>query len=203
MKRKLRLLLFLLLVLSGFSATPTFLIHKFIVLPTSTLSIKGKTNVNTFVCAINSYEGTDTLILKEGGLLQQPVFIKGKVFLKAKLFDCGMKVMTADFCETLQHKKFPNIVIQFYTFQRLPKNLQKQDQFKGTIGIALAGTNKVFEMPCTITPKNTGVIELAGSRQFSFADFNLTPPEKMMGMIKTQQELNVTFKLDLKLDTSF
>jgi hypothetical protein len=58
-------------------------------------------------------------------------------------------------------------------------------------------------MPCRINPKSNEIIELSGERSFMFSDFNLTPPEKMMGMIKTQQELKVSFKLDLLLDTTF
>ncbi|MCE2734407.1 MAG: hypothetical protein ACK5OS_16615 [Chryseotalea sp.] len=199
-----RLLFFLSLFLCfGSSLPPGELIHRFIVLPTSQLSIHGKTNVNTFTCAIKTYAGTDTLILKEGGLLQKPVFIKGRVALLARHFDCGMKVMTTDFCETLQYKKHPAIVIQFYSFQKLPKDLNSSSPFKGTLGISLAGVSKLFEMPCRITPKSNEIIELSGERSFMFSDFNLTPPEKMMGMIKTQQELKVSFKLDLLLDTTF
>ena len=199
-----RWLLFIVLIFCfGFNQAPSELIHRFIVLPTSNLSIEGKTNVNSFTCSIKRYQGTDTLILKEGGLLQRPVFIKGKVALQAKHFDCGMKVMTSDFCETLQYKKHPAIVIQFYSFQKLPRDLNQRAVFNGTMSISLAGVSKVFEMPCSIQPKHDGTIVLSGERMFLFSDFNLTPPEKMMGMIKTQQELKVSFKLDLLLDNSF
>jgi len=44
---------------------------------------------------------------------------------------------------------------------------------------------------------------LKGGRDFVFADFNLEPPKRMMGLVKVHQQLNVSFELILKLDTDY
>src|SRR5689334_3459823 len=87
------------------------LIHRFIVLPDSKLTIDGKTNVNAFQCAITQYTGKDTLVLEEGGHNKRPVFKKGYVGLEASSFDCGMKVMTNDFEKTIKAEKYPVVSI--------------------------------------------------------------------------------------------
>jgi hypothetical protein len=184
----------------SFKDDSAFLLHRFIVQPSSSLTINGKTNVNSFQCGIKYYSGKDTLVLREGGRLQKPVFIKGSVALKASLFDCGMQVMTNDFCNTIKSNQYPEVVIDFKSFEKVPDYDAKKEKFKGTMAISLAGASKEFSLLCSIQPQSSGVIHLSGKRKFLFSDFNLEPPKKMMGMIKTEDELNVHFNLVLLLD---
>lgn len=125
------------------------LIHRLIVLPSSTLSIDAKTNINSFTCAIAQYCGTDTLVLHEGGRNTRPVFVKGSVGLDASTFDCGMTIMTSDFQKTINSEKYPAIVIDFISFERNP-SYQGEKKFKGTLKILLAGVTRQFEVNCTI-----------------------------------------------------
>lgn len=178
------------------------LIHRFIVQPTSTLTIDGSTNVNSFRCGINQYTGKDTLVLQEGSPLRKPIFLKGSVALKASNVDCGMAVMTKDFNETIKAKEHPHIIINFKSFERLPNYKRGEEKFKGTMTISLGGTVRQFDVDCTIQPQASGLIHLRGGRTFLFSDFNLHPPDKMMGLIRIQQELNVQFNLVLLLDTN-
>lgn len=179
-----------------------YLVHRLIVQPNSTLTIDGKTNVNTFRCGITQYSGRDTLILHEGSPLRKPVFIKGKVSLQASRFDCGMQMMTHDFNTTLKSKQYPYIVIDFKSFERLPDYSKAEDKFNGTMTISLGGVTKVVDVVCSIKTKPSGHIHLSGGRPFLFSDFNLHPPDKMMGLIKIQQELMVQFNLVLLLDNN-
>lgn len=174
------------------------LIHRFIVQPTSKLTIDGKTNVNAFQCATARYVGKDTLVLVEGSR-RKPYFQKGFVGLDAASFDCGMPVMTHDFSKTIKATQFPQISIEFISFERIPV-YTSQDKFKGKMKISLAGVTKTFQMDCTIDPKETGVIHLKGGRSFTFSDFELEAPKKMMGLIKVEDELMVNFHLVLLLD---
>jgi len=192
----------LLLFTSAFSSRePAVLIHRLIVQPSSQLIIDGKTNLNTFKCAIPHYIGRDTLVLHEGGKNVRPVFVKGSVSLDASSFDCGMAVMTSDFRKTIDSKTYPAIVIDFISFERAPSYGNKEEKFKGIVKISLSGVTKLFEMDCTIEAKPTGLIHLKGGRDFTFSDFNLQPPKRMMGLVKVEQGLNVGFHLVLRLDT--
>jgi hypothetical protein len=179
------------------------LVHRFIVLPDSHLTIGGKTNINTFNCAIPRYKGRDTLVLHEGGRNVRPVFVRGSVTLDASSFDCGLAVMTSDFCKTISSKSHPAIIIDFISFERAPTYGHGEDRFKGIVKISLSGITKLFEMDCSIEAKSSGLIYLKGGRDFLFSDFNLEPPKHMMGLVKVQQNLTVGFRLVLKLDDDF
>ena len=196
--------LFILFITCAFTSgkESPVLLHRFIVLPASTLTIDGSTNVNSFRCGISQYVGNDTLILQEGKTIRKPIFLKGRVALKASQFDCGMHVMTKDFNETIKAKEHPYIVIDFKSFERVPNYTKGEEKFKGTLTISLGGTTKQFSVDCSIQPNASGLIHLKGGRKFLFSDFNLTPPEKMMGLIRIEQELKVQFNLVLQLDSN-
>jgi len=178
------------------------LIHRFIVQPSSKLTIDGKTNVNNFRCAITQYCGADTLELREGGRYKRPIFTKGFVGLEASRFDCGMQVMTNDFWKTIKYREYPIVSIEFISFERLPKYDRGKDVFMGKLQISLGGVTKPFEMNCTIEAEESGYIHLRGERSFKFSDFNLEPPVKMMGLVKVEDELDVNFHLVLLLDNT-
>jgi len=186
---------------SSFFTSDAILVHRFIVLPASKLTIDGKTNVNSFTCAIAKYSGTDTLVLHEGGRNVRPVFVKGSVGLDASTFDCGMAIMTSDFRKTVKSDVYPAIIIDFISFERTPSYKGVKENFKGILKISLAGVTKLFEVDCFIETKPNGLIHLQGGRHFTFADFGLKPPSRMLGTVKVKEDLNVNFHLVLKLDS--
>lgn len=192
------LILFMVVILwSSFSASPV-LLHRFIVQPESTLVVTGKTNVNSFQCT-TLYCGRDTLVLRES-VGTPPVFIKGNVQLDASAFSCGMQLMTNDFNKTIKAKEHPAIAIDFISFERTPVYGCTEERFKGRMKISLAGITKTFDVDCAIEARSTGIIYLRGNRAFEFADFNLTAPSRMMGMVKVEDKLEVRFNLALKID---
>jgi hypothetical protein len=194
------IIFYYLLAFSTSAESPVF-VHRFVVLPQSTLTIEGKTNVSSFQCLVTHYTGTDTLVLQEGGRLQKPVFTKGTVSISTALFDCGLQMITNDFRQTILYPQHPALQIEFRTFEKVPGQQAKDRKYKGTMAISLAGVSKEFSLACTIQPRSPGVIHVSGSRKFSFSDFNLVPPKKMMGMIKIEDEISVRFNLVLQPDT--
>ncbi|HNP07585.1 MAG TPA: YceI family protein [Cyclobacteriaceae bacterium] len=192
----------ILLGLMGFTTTPEggVLVHRFIVLPSSKITIDGKTNVNSFRCAITQYVGRDTLVLQEGGRNKKPFFKKGYVGLEAARFDCGVQLMTNDFWKTIKYKEYPVVSIEFISFERTLQLTSGNDIFKGRMQISLAGVTRPFEMNCTIEVEESGLIHFKGGRQFTFSDFNLEAPSKMMGLVKVENEIEVSFHLVLLLD---
>ena len=192
---------FILLLVMGFAPTRErgVLIHRFVVQPSSKLTIDGKTNINSFQCAITQYFGRDTLVLQEGRN-KRPVFTKGYVGLEAASFDCGMPIMTNDFGKTIKSKEYPFIFIEFISFERGANYQSSGEKFKGKIKISLGGVTRAFDVDCTIEAKDSGMIHLQGGRDFTFSDFNLEAPSKMMGMVKVSDALKVNFHLVLLLD---
>src|SRR5688572_3687982 len=176
------------------------LVHRLIVQRSSTLQIEGTTNINNYTCEIIRYTGNDTLVLHEGGRNIRPVFVKGAVELDAATCDCGMAPMTSDFRKAINSKEYPSIIIDFISFERMPVYGTEPDKFKGILKISLAGVTKLFEVNCTINATHSGIIHLMGTRVFQFSDFNITPPSRMLGAVKVNESLTVSFHLQLKLD---
>jgi hypothetical protein len=195
--KRLPALLVVIIFASSFNNSPV-VVHRFIVQPESTLVVAGKTNVNTFQC-ITTYCGRDTLVLRESAGIP-PVFLKGNVQLDASAFSCGMQLMTNDFNKTIKAKQHPVIEIELISFERTPVYGCVEERFKGRMNIAMAGVVRKFDVDCAIEAKSNGIIYLRGNRAFEFADFNLTAPSRMMGMIKVEDKLEVMFNLALKVD---
>lgn len=190
---------FLVLIsLVGFNSPNDFaIIHRLVIQSTSSVTIHGETNVNSFQCAINKYTGIDTLVLKQERLGVKPVFTQGAVSLQATTFDCGMNVMTKDFLKTINASKYPNIVIEFVSFEKLPRYQPKEERFQTNMKISLASVSRNFDLTCTITKDEAGYVHLKGGKDFNFSDFGLKPPSRMAGAVKVKEKLEVVFHLVL------
>lgn len=195
-----KIILLAALGLLSFRPEDPVIIHRLIVLPESRLTISGKTNVNQFQCVIARYVGSDTLVLHEGMRQTRPVFVQGALQLNASGFDCGMALMTSDFQKTIKSKEYPSITIDFISFEKMPVYSQQKEKFKGILKITISGVTKVFEIVCDIKAKPSGVIELQGTHAVTFSDFGLKAPSRMLGAVKVDKNLTVTFQLELKLD---
>ena len=58
---------------------------------------------------------------------------------------------------------------------------------------------KSLEVDYKFISGGENVINLIGTRQVSFSDFNIIPPRKIGGMIQTNDELTVVFNLRMKV----
>ncbi|AMM51585.1 hypothetical protein TH61_10930 [Rufibacter sp. DG15C] len=161
----------------------------------SSLHVKGSTNLAKFSCDINSYSRLDTLVAT---YTNGEVVLAGKLQLSLKKFDCHNPIMTRDLRKTLKAEQFPHLSITFLSLNRLPALSQKAEHITGWVDIELAGTRKRVEVRYQLSVDAQNVVHLLGSRQVTFADFNLTPPTKLKGMVNTHQSLSISFHLKMK-----
>jgi len=171
-------------------------IYRLVVHPTSSITIAGSTNVNKYKCVIGKYTGKDTLSLTaERG--KGAYCKKGLVKLEASLFDCEKHVITKDFAETIQAKKYPYITINFISFERVPEFKESEEPFRGKFTITLANVAVPSDVRCKIVKDKNNLIHLKGWHLFKFSDFKLEAPTKMMGLIKVEEMITVDFHLVL------
>lgn len=162
------------------------------------LKVEGSTNVNKFTCVIDSYAKPDTLLLyKNNPKGIAPV--SGILKLDVQNFDCHNPVMTSDLRKTLKVKSFPKLTIRFINLSKYPDLSGNTELIKGLVAIELAGVTKRFEVDYKLISAGESAISLIGTRQVNFSDFNIVPPRKIGGMIQTNNELNVIFKLRIKV----
>ena len=159
------------------------------------LRVNGSTNVNKFNCDITGYSNPDTLIVYKTVAGTQ---LEGTVNLDIGHFDCHNGIMTADLRKTLKAKEFPLLKIRFLSLSKFPSLKPVQEDVKGLVEIQLAGVTKRFEVAYKISMGPDKIIHLLGNRDVNFTDFSIVPPRKIGGMIKTNNNLSIEFKLDFR-----
>ncbi len=174
---------------------PKVVVSKWVVTNGCSLKVSGSTNINKFNCDIDSYGHPDTIFVSRSG--SQAVQLRGDIVLSVQNFDCHNGIMTADLRKTLKSKEFPYMVIRFISINKYPE--VAQEVTKGLVSIQLAGVTKHYEVNYRAATASKNHIYLVGSQQVNFSDFNLMPPRKLGGMIKTNNELAVVFNLNLQV----
>ncbi len=158
------------------------------------LKVNGSTNINKFSCVIPEYTEPDTLVLytHKGG---EEVKISGQMILSIKSFDCHNGVMTKDLRKTLKAEQFPKLTVTFISLSKYPNPARDESVISGIVNISIAGVNKRFDVAYRCTPDGLKGITLVGTKTVNFSDFNIIPPRKLGGMIKTNNMLDVEFTL--------
>jgi len=190
-------LLFLFIILCGFSLRENSDTTRWVITNGCSLKVDGSTNINDFTCDISNYSKPDTILVIRSGAL--PVQLHGNIQLDVQTFNCHNGVMTADLRKTLKVKEFPRLIIRFNSISKYPDAGPMQQVAKGMVTIELAGVSKKFDVDYKIISREGTYISMEGSRKINFSDFNLVPPRKLGGMIKTSNELSVVFNLNMKV----
>jgi hypothetical protein len=174
--------------------------ESWIVQKSSTLSIHGRTNINRFSCGVAQYTEADTITFLGEGCRGQVrgIPLCGGLRINIGDFDCRNRVMTDEFKKTLLYRQYPQLKITFLDLERMPVFGARPEILKGLICIELAGISKQVEMDYTTSREDAGTVQLTGSRQLCFSDFGLQPPQKMGGLIKVKDILDVQFVLCLQ-----
>jgi hypothetical protein len=170
---------------------------KWILTKQCTLKVNGSTNINKFSCVIPEYTKPDTLLFYKANK-DEPIKITGSLALDVQKFDCKNAMMTSDLRKTLKAKRYPKIIIRFLNLSHYPISSFKESLITGAVTIEIAGTVKRFDIDYRYTMTGDKVLKLIGTKQVKFSDFDIDPPKKLGGMIKTNDELDVEFSLYIK-----
>lgn len=170
---------------------------KWVITQGCSLKVDGSTNVNTFSCAITNYSRPDTIAVSKNA--KPSVLLNGRIRLDVQNFDCHNPMMTADLRKTLKAKDFPHLTIRFISIGKYPEPGTRQAATRGNVTIELAGVTRQFEVNYKVVSAERDFINLVGFQKVHFSDFNITPPRKLGGMIRTNNELSVVFDLRMKV----
>lgn len=158
------------------------------------LTVNGSTNINKFSCVIPEYIKPDTLVLYTNKDADG-VKISGQMILDIKSFDCHNGIMTKDLRKTLKAEQYPKLTVTFISLSKYPDPARGASTISGLVNISIAGVSKRFDVAYRCTPDGPGNITLVGTKTVNFSDFNIIPPRKLGGMIKTNNMLDVEFTL--------
>lgn len=162
----------------------------------SRLSIHGSTNINNFTCEMNCYTGSDTLLYEKNYSACEIRFHRNRMTIPVRSFDCGARQISKDFWKTLKSETYPQLDIRFRSLQNI--SVKDNTFIKGVIDITLAGVTARYTVRYHVNVTANNTILLKGMHPVNFSDFKLEAPEKMQGLIRVKEVLNVEFNLVLK-----
>lgn len=163
----------------------------------SRISIIGSSNVNTFAFDVKQYSGRDTLVALNGSKMGLQ-FRRGILRLPVTDFKNGNPMLTRDFRKMIKAGSHPNIIMNFRSLNAIPQEGAQNQRIMAEVEIILAGKSKIFQFP--ILASRTGnTISVKGAEKVAFTDFGLQAPDKIMGFITVNNNLDVKFELALKV----
>ncbi|MBZ9629996.1 YceI family protein [Salegentibacter sp. LM13S] len=166
--------------------------REIVILPNSSLSITGTTNINEFECNFNPlYFKNESFkvhyIDKERAL----IFKNSILTLENKNFDCGHRKINKDFHDLLKTEKYPEIFLKIKKI-----DLHQEEDATVTLSFTIAGIENDYRFPIEITWKNE--IRFVGKLELNIKDFNLQAPSKIFGLIVIDEEIEINFDLNIK-----
>ena len=187
----------LLILITSFCCPPrTTIVEKWKIEKDSNLYVEGRSNVSRFCCHVTEYLRPDTLCFYREALRSSVLLVKGGLTIDVNRFDCQQQYMKKDLLKTLKANEFPELKIVLQTIDNFSGSIKN---IKGTVIISLAGITRTMEVDYTVQYIDQNNLRLHGSRQILFSDFGLTPPRKMAGLVKVEEQMNVKFLLALRL----
>jgi len=174
-----------------------------IVPDSSSLMIKGNTNVNSFDCMFKGNIRNDSLLVElvpaDTATTLRGVHLK----LRVRHFDCGRSKMNNDFYDLMKADENPYIYMDVARFWEAEKKSHSTDSsFTNTYNaetiFTLAGVTNTYLVD--IASRKTALdnsIEIStvlkGSHQLDITDFGLQPPTKFLGLVKVDKIVTIRF----------
>lgn len=163
----------------------------------SSLVIEGSSSISQFKCNVLQYLNQDTLVSFNDDKAKRLVFQSSVMTVDVSQFDCHHKFITSDLRKTLKFQQYPTMKIHFISMEDPVSGIPGK-AVKGVVDIELAGVVRRMEMVYSAKCQGGKFIQLTGSRNMHFSDFNLTPPKKMAGLIKINEDIKVNVQLYFK-----
>lgn len=190
MKTYLFLFSFLTLSFTG-SAQPSVETREIEIMPGSSLSISGNTNINEFECDFDTLCFEDQTITvnfsSKGDVLD---FRNSVLPLRNNNFNCGNKRINRDFKDLLKTEEHPEILL------KIKKIDLRKDKAHATLNFTIAGIDKDYTFPVEVTGDETMCFN--GKLALNITDFNLEAPSKVFGLIVIEEVININFNLNVQ-----
>lgn len=162
------------------------------ILPNSSLSISGTTNINTFDCNFNVLSFKKQAFEVNYIDKERVLHFKNSVLpLENKYFDCGNRKINKDFHKLLKTEEYPAI---FLTVKKI--DMSHGEDAVVTLSFTIAGIENDYKFPIEVSWENQ--LRFTGNLQLNIKDFNLEAPSKIFGLIVLEEEIEINFNLNIQ-----
>lgn len=183
--RSLSVIAILILFCFGFSRNQT----KVKITNKSEVTIKGKSNVNSFECKYDSeYIENDLHVLITRN--NSKILLEGaKLEIKSNGFDCAHRMITKDFKSILKADVYPHIEINVKEISTVKENISAK------LKVKIAGVENEYCVPVIF---NSNTNNVKGQLKLNIKDFKLKSPKKLLGMVVVNDYVDIHFNLFLQ-----
>jgi hypothetical protein len=149
------------------------------------LYIIGESNINQFSFRYNRSD----IPGKRYSVL--PDTANFEISIPIREFQPSNPMMYSDFLNMLKESEYPEIKVTFSKRQlqrprwSLPGNCHEMN-------ITIAGITRTYKVQCSVN-RCSDNLYLSGEKSIMLSDFKLKPPERMLGLVKVNNEINVNF----------
>lgn len=167
----------------------------------SKIYLEGTTNVNTFRCHCEDY--FEPKYLEVAIEPSRYIYQKAHLKITAKKLNCHNEKMNRDMYAALKSDIHPAIQIELLdNWYDTNKSATMNTWFDIKARIKLTITHVTKEMYIQGKVKRTSAnsFELHGKKDILLTDFGITPPQAMLGMIKVNDQISLSFFLKIQTD---
>lgn len=160
----------------------------------SSIAIEGKSNINKFRCEITNYDRRDTILISKR---QERIDVRGGFEINVNDFNCRNRFVSRDLRKTLNAKEFPSLKIKLLTLSNFGYGYADEN-INGWVVIELAGITRTIAVDYLVKHSSSGILQLCGNQAIQLSEFDLNCDDKLAGLIKVDDRINVKFVLNLK-----
>jgi hypothetical protein len=155
----------------------------------SEVSIKGKSNINSFECKYDSDFIENDLQISIVRNNNKILLEGAKIAIKSTGFDCAHKMITRDFKTILKAEEYPHIVINVKEVNTIKENITAK------LNVKIAGIEKEYLVPVIF---NSNTNNVKGQLKLNIKDFKLKSSKKLLGMVVVNDNVDINFNLFLQ-----
>jgi len=169
-----------------------------LVLQSTELLICGQTNINEFTCRLLKSEMNDTLATFDRSRTGAAVFEGLEVAFKVDDFLCDVALMTRDFRRLLRSDEYPHIVLRIndITVERQSDD-GNHKQVTACVGIQITNIEREQNIDGATIILQEQCVVFTGNHQVRMTNFNIQPPTKLFGTVKTHDLLEILFSIQV------
>ncbi len=166
----------------------------------SSLIISGSTNLLTFKLYQKGEKLSKNKLTVSTTQLQNKLYLsQNQLSVVVKNFDSNNCMALKDFLKMLKSDTYPTLQVQINYLELQPIYEKEQNNIgNALVSITITGITKQYILPISLT-SNGEIFTVNGNKKLSIRDFGLIPENKMMGMIKVSEWINIDFHMICKI----
>lgn len=163
----------------------------------SRIWIEGSSNVNTFECVAETFQGEARTSSTLDGLLPTPDQWEVEVGVPVAEMDCGQRRMNRDLYESLKADDHPYIRFNYRRTLRVEPDMEWDQRIELQVqgDLEVAGVTKTLSIDAVGQRTSNGTLRIEGEKKIFMSDFSIDPPTGLLGLIRAHDQLTVHFQI--------